>query len=45
MHTHLPAFFNVPFQDLHTTALHLPVQYQLALQHEHSMLIMVLLPC
>ncbi len=41
MHTHLPAFLNVPFQNLHTTALHLPAQYQIALQPKRLMLIMV----
>ena len=43
MHTHLPAFLNVPLQNLHTTALHLPDQDHSALQPKH--LIMVQLPC
>jgi len=39
MHTHLPAFLNVPFQNLHTTALHLPAQNQIALQRKHLIMV------
>ncbi len=41
MNAHLPAFLNVPFQNLRTTALHLPLQYDIALQPKQLMLIMV----